>query len=180
MRLLYDGITASNLPPDAVIVAGYVDGLFRWKDSDWARFTRAIKVRIAVFSSTNDGQVLDVEQGNALPVQAPNWVKMRRAAGIDPTVYCSLSDWPRVKQAFNNQGVAPPHYWIAAYPGNGPQLYPGSIAHQYASNNKFDTSVVADYWPGVDPKPSPPPIPPVIFTSPPTPHGAIPVDKLQL
>ena len=92
MRLLYDGITASNLPPDAVIVAGYVDGLFRWKDSDWARFTRAIKVRIAAFASTQDGQVLDVEAGDATPAQAPAWVLARRVKGVDPTIYTSYGN----------------------------------------------------------------------------------------
>jgi len=159
LRKMYDAVTPENIPADAEMVAGYVDGLYKWTTADWARFPHAVKVRIAVLPRTNDGHVLDIELGNGSPTQAPTWVKMRRATGCDPTIYCSLSIWPRVKQAFNNQGVAPPHYWIAAYPGNGANLYPGSVAHQYANPGPVDISVVADYWPGVDPKPVPIPVP---------------------
>ena len=74
-------------------------------------------------------------------------------------MYCSLNDWPKVRQAFVTAKVREPHYWIAAYPGNGAKLYPGSIAHQYANPGPYDISVVADYWPGVDPKPVPVPVP---------------------
>jgi len=56
--------------------------------------------------------------------------------------------------------VTEPHWWIAAYPGNGANLYPGAVAHQYADPGPVDLSVVADYWPGVDPKPVPKPTPP--------------------
>lgn len=159
MRTAYDAITPSNIRADAQVVCGYVDGRYAWTASDWARFPHASKGRIAVFASTNDGNILDVEPGNATPAQAPGWVQRRRAAGIDPTVYCSLSDWPAVKAAFDTDKVAQPHYWIAAYPGNGANLYPGSVAHQYESLSTVDISVVADYWPGVDPKPAPAPAP---------------------
>ena len=155
MRTFYDAITPANIPTNAQGVAGYVDGRYAWTAADWARFPHAVKVRIAVFSSTNDGHVLDVEPGCSTPASAPGWVQRRRKAGVDPTVYCSLSAWPTVRAAFHNAGVAEPHWWVAAYPGNGPNLYPGSIAHQYANPGPVDISVVADIWPGVDPKPDP-------------------------
>ena len=101
------------------------------------------------------------------PQTAVNWVRMRRNAGVDPTVYCSLAAWGAVQAAFTDAGTAQPHYWIAAYPGNGQQLYAGSIAHQYADvGNLYDASVVADFWPGVDkqPAPTPPPAPSVLPT----------------
>ena len=154
MRQLFDSVTASAIPADAQMVAGYVDGWYRWSASDWARFPHAVKVRIAVHASTNDGHVLDIEQGDATPAQGPGWVQMRRAAGADPSVYCSLAVWGEVRDAFSRAGVPQPHYWIAAYPGNGANLYPGSVAHQYRNSGfngeNVDISVVADYWPGVD------------------------------
>jgi len=150
MRTFYDAITPANIPTNAQGVCGYVDGKYAWKAADWARFPHAVKVRIAVFSSTNDGHVLDVEPGCSTPANAPGWVVRRRKAGIDPTVYCSLSQWPVVRAAFAAAKVTQPHWWIAAYPGNGPALYPGSVAHQYANPGPVDISVVADYWPGVD------------------------------
>jgi len=154
-RTFYDAIHPANIPTNAQGVAGYVDGRYAWSATDWARFPHSVKARIAVFSATNDGHVLDVEPGCSTPANAPGWVVRRRAAGVDPTVYCSLSQWPVVRAAFVAAKVAQPHWWVAAYPGNGPNLYPGSIAHQYANPGPVDISVVADYWPGVDPKPVP-------------------------
>ena len=179
MRTMYDAVTPANIPVKAQMVAGYVDGRYAWKAADWARFPHAVKVRIAVFSSTADGHVLDVEPGCSTPASAPGWVLRRRKAGVDPTVYCNTATWPVVRAAFKAAGVREPHWWIAAYPGNGPRLYPGSVAHQYANPGPVDISVVADYWPGVDPRPPtkptkplekpvpPPPMPPV----PPAPTG---------
>lgn len=150
MRVFYDAVQPGNIPSTAAGVAGYVDGRYAWSAADWARFPNAVHVRIACFARTNDGHVLDVETGDATPTQAPGWVRMRRQAGVDPTVYCSLAWWPSVRAAFIAQGVPEPHYWIAAYPGNGPRLYAGAVAHQYANPGPYDLSVVADYWPGVD------------------------------
>lgn len=153
-RTMYDGVDASRLPADAQLVAGYVDGLYVWQAADWARFPTSVKVRIAVFSSTNDGQVLDVEPGNATPAQSVDWVLMRRGAGVDPTVYMNTSTWPTVRAAFNARGVTEPHYWVAEYDGVA-ALPTGAIAKQYYNDNQagYDLSVVADYWPGIDPKP---------------------------
>lgn len=163
MRSMYDSVVASNIPSDAQMVAGYVDpdGMYTWTDADWARFSKStIRVRIAGHPNTNDGHVLDVEKGDAEPQDAPGWVKMRRNAGMHPSVYCSLAVWDDVKYQFSVQGVALPEWWIAAYPGNGPNLYDGSVAHQYQDVGPYDISVVADYWPGVDEQPVPAPIQP--------------------
>jgi len=150
MRTFYDAVTPSNIPANAQGVCGYIDGRYAWHANDWARFPNAVKVRIAVFSSTNDGHVLDIEPGCSTPASAPGWVQRRRAAGVDPSVYCNTSTLPTVQAAFRAAGVPEPHYWIASYPGIGPHLYPGSVAHQYADPGPYDISVVADYWPGVD------------------------------
>jgi len=153
-RYGYDSVTPSNIPTDAPVVFGYVDGHYAWSAGDWARFTTRTKIRIAVFPGTNDGHVLDCEPGDAVPSQCPGWVKMRRNAGIDPTVYTSLGEWGQVIDAFNSAGVAQPHYWIAAYPGAGEvqQTLRGltSIAHQFTDTGAYDKSVVIDVWPGVD------------------------------
>jgi hypothetical protein len=154
-RDFYDGITAARLPADAQMVGGYGDGLYKWSDADWARFSKAtIRVRIVVFATTNDGQVLDVEPGNATPAESVDWVLMRRQAGADPTVYMNTSTWSTVRAAFQARGVAEPHYWVAQYDGAA-TIPAGAVAKQYENNQTagWDLSVVADYWPGVDPKP---------------------------
>ncbi|HXR73345.1 hypothetical protein [Actinocrinis sp.] len=150
-RTMYDGVDASRLPTNAQLVAGYVDGLYAWSAADWARFPHSVKVRIAVLSGTNDGEVLDVEPGNATPAESVDWVLRRRGAGVDPTVYMNTSTWSTVRSAFRARGVAEPHYWIAQYDGVA-SLPAGAVAKQYYNNNQagYDLSVVADYWPGVD------------------------------
>lgn len=153
MRTMYDSVTPTDIPTSAQMVAGYISGTYRWPQSGWDRFPNAVHVKIATRADVNDGHVLDVEPGDATPAQAPGWVRMRRAAGVDPTVYTSLSEWASVRQAFAAAGVPEPHYWIAHY--NGDRTIPaGAVAIQYAdppsSGGHYDLSAVADYWPGVD------------------------------
>lgn len=164
MRTLYDSVTPGNIPGDAEMVGGYIDGWYAWGDAGWAMFPAAVPVRIAVHQWTDAGQVLDVEPGDAAPSDAPLWVLMRQQAGQIGSVYCSLSQWPAVQAAFAAQGMDQPPTWVAAYPGNGAQLYDGSVAHQYEgdSDQGWDRSVVIDFpgWPGVDSfAPIPPPSP---------------------
>lgn len=153
-RIMYDSVTANDIPVDALMVGGYLPpSSFAWSPADWARFPNAVHVRIAVRASTDDGDVLDVERGDATPLEAPGWVVRRRAAGVDPSVYCSASEWPAVRQAFHNANVPEPHYWIAHYDGIA-AIPAGAVAKQYrnppSSGGHFDLSIVADYWPGVD------------------------------
>lgn len=177
MRTMYDSVTAADIPANAQLVAGYVDGIYRWSGTDWARFPQALKIAIAVFPSTNSGIMLDVEAGDATPEQAPGWVQMRRARGVDPTVYCAYAAWAQTIQAFDRAQVARPHWAIACYDNvasleefwvggqRQPVLDPDRlVAKQYAdpaagSGGHYDLSVVTGYWPGVDPVPAPPPIP---------------------
>lgn len=140
------------------MVAGYVDKikLEPWTAADWALFPNAVKVQIVKKASSNFGHVLDVEPGDATPAEAPGWVKRRRAAGLaTPTIYCNQSTWPSVQQAFKDQNVAQPLYWIAKYDDvkNFPTLNGiTAVAKQYHGNDPagYDLSWVADYWPGVD------------------------------
>lgn len=151
---MHDSVTATDIPTDAAMVAGYINGRWAWSPADWARFPAAVKVRIATSASGPDGHVLDVETGAAAAAEAPEWVTMRRQAGLaTPTVYCNLSTWPAVRAAFRAAGVAEPLYWIAHYTGT-PDIPAGAIACQYINEpdgDHFDLSAVADHWPGVDP-----------------------------
>lgn len=158
MRTMYDAVTARNIPTTAAMVAGYIDKikLEPWSAADWARFPTAVKVKIVKKAGTNDGHVLDVEPGDATPAEAPGWVRMRRAAGAVPTVYCNTSTWPSVRAAFRSAQVAEPYYWLARYDGKPDWdtgwSAAGVVAKQYAGNVPpgVDLSSVADFWPGVD------------------------------
>lgn len=149
MRKMYDSVNPARIPRDAQMVAGYVNGPYKWSAADWALFPNAVHVGIAVRASFDGGEVLDVEPGDATPAQAVEWVRMRRARGVDPTVYCSESTWPTVVRAFASAGVVPPHYFIAHYDGDE-RIPIGAVAKQYRNTPDWDLSSVADYWPGID------------------------------
>jgi hypothetical protein len=140
MRTMFDAVTAANIPQNAVMVAGYIDRivLAPWTNADWGRFPSAVKVEIVKKASTNDGHVLDVERGDAEPVEAPSWVKMRRAAGADPTIYCNASTWPAVRAAFAAANVAEPHYWIAKYDGD-PTTPPATTSARSSTTGRAST-----------------------------------------
>jgi hypothetical protein len=152
-RRMYDSVTASDIPSNATMVAGYVNGTYKWSNADWGRFPQAVKVRIATRANVNDGHVLDVEAGAASMSEAPGWVERRRAAGVDPTVYCSYSAWSSLKILFGDLHMVQPHWWIARYDGKA-EMISGAVAKQYinppGSGGHYDLSIVADYWPGVD------------------------------
>jgi hypothetical protein len=160
MRTMIDSVTARDIPASAAMVAGYVDGLYRWTAADWARFPAARKVRIAVFATTNDGQVLDIETGAATPAQAAGWVRMRLAAGQYPSVYVNRANVGAVLAALHAAGLDGKFgVWLADWTGV-PHLAPGTYATQYAGSAQagghFDLSLVSDFWPGIDPSPPPP------------------------
>jgi hypothetical protein len=191
-RVMYDGLNtdaaaigAQAQPGD--LVAGYGDGLYAWSDADWAHIAPGvIRIVIVVFATTNAGMILDCEPGNCTPGESVDWVLMRRAEGVDPTVYCNeknlTTGWPAIRAAFQARGVPEPHYWVANY--DGVVVVPaGAVGKQYADDTmlgtRWDISVVADYWPGVDPTPTDPPTvrrndmhadlklnTPVVFTNP--------------
>lgn len=153
MRTMYDSVNAEAIPLNAVAVAGYVDGSPEvcWKPDDWLRFPNARRLGIATQPGHARGTIIDVERFDVTPEQAPAEVLRRRAAGIVwPWVYCSFSVWPAVAAEFEIAKVAPPLWWVAAYPGIGADLYTGSIAHQFHDAGGYDVSVIADGIPGFD------------------------------
>lgn len=146
MTQMYDSTTAADIPTTAMIVGGYIDGFYAWTVEDWARFPSAVQVDIIVDPSHDDGDVYDCETGNGIPADAPLWVAKRRNSGHSyPVVYCNLSTWQAVKDAFVNASVTPPGYWIAEWTGQ-PHMIPGADAVQYAdpttSGGHYDLSEV--------------------------------------
>lgn len=153
-RLMYDSISPDSIPADAVMVAGYADGMFANIPAMKARFPRAIVVDIAVKWTTR-ARVLDVETGDATPAQAVQWCTqtMSDTSNHTLTVYCNMDAWPSVRSAFQSAGVTEPNYWVARY-DNDPTVPAGAVAKQYQGDtNGYDVSSVASYWPGVDPAP---------------------------
>src|SRR4051812_11969732 len=149
-RIMYDAVTPTNIPRNAEMVAGYVNGKYAWTQQEWDLFPNATKVEISVRAYWDAGHVLDVEAGDATPAEAPAWAIKRRQAGITPTIYCNRSTWPYVVSAFEQANVPQPHFWIAT--GSRTTVIPnGAVAAQtYLDYQGVDISYVNDYWPGID------------------------------
>jgi hypothetical protein len=163
MTTCYDSTTPSQIPADAPIVAGYIDGLYAWKPADWARFSGQ-HVTITVFGAAG-AQVADVERGDLTPQQGADWARRELAAGRRPTIYSDRSTWPTVVGLLGAEARLVS--WWAADPTGTPHLVPGSACTQYAWNQlgqtggkNVDISVTNGVWPGtitpVPPTPSAP------------------------
>lgn len=163
MRTMYDSTNVEDIPGSAQMVAVYRDGLYQTEAQARRRFPHAQIVTITVLGR-GAADVVDCEPGNVGPDGAAAWAAERVKAGAHPTIYCPLSMWPAVKAAVKAHGISSRKvsYWIAHY--NGERKIPdGAVAVQYAdptlSGGHYDVSAVADYWPGVDPKPRRPRLP---------------------
>jgi hypothetical protein len=168
---MYDGINslAAGIRarfPDAAMVGCYIDGHFAWTAEQRDLFPHAVRVAIAVHSSTNAGDVIDCETGDATPAQAAQWVRMRHAAGYcRPTVYCSRSVIPAVRKATGNLLLTRDYdIWCADYTGSAHLVAaPGTpaaacAATQWASTSGWDVSAVYDDgWPHRAGPQAPPP-----------------------
>lgn len=159
VRYMYDSVDPAAIPASATMVAGYADGRYANLGEMRTRFPRATVVSIAVRWTTRS-QVLDVETGDATPAEAVQWCTQTMADknNHELTVYCNTDTWPTVRAAFRTAGVTEPQYLVAQYDGNA-TIPAGAIGKQYENTPGWDRSVVADYWPGVDPAPSPAPPP---------------------
>jgi hypothetical protein len=158
LRKMTDSTTASDNPKDDVIVAGYVNGLYANVDQLRRRYPHARIVTITV-NSQADADVIDCEDGDANPSSSAVWAKRQVARGKHPTIYCSLAVVPHVLAACKEQGLKwhrDFEIWQAHYDGVA-KLPRGFVAKQYNDHGPqgqhYDVSVVAAYWPGVDPKP---------------------------
>lgn len=154
---MYDSVTASDIPSAAACVAGYINGLYAWSDADWARFPNARQVRISVDPVKDEGDVLDVEPGDAGVNDAAGWIQMRLNAGHPfPVIYCSESNVATIQSlcAGLTYGI-----WSAHYTGT-PYITPGCVATQYSnaaqSAGHYDLSLCIDEWPPASSQPTQP------------------------
>jgi len=146
-QLGHDSVTAANCSPSVPYIGGYVDGLYRWSDADWARFPNSHHITITVFGDVN-AVCCDCESGDLTPQQAAQWAAKRIAMGARPLIYCSESVWGECKSACQAAGVNLDlvDWWIAGYPGSvgAGNLYSGAAGHQFVDIGPIDISCWAD------------------------------------
>lgn len=170
--LMLDGINAlaagiAREFPNAAKIAGYVNGTYAWSQAEWNLFPRADHVTISVTASADEGDVLDVETGDATPGQCEAWIALRKAAGLwRPSVYCNLSTVPAVRIGTGKWVLGTDYdLWIADWDGTTALPYPLAAAKQERSTTGYDLSIVYDRaWPHrkAPAPPSPAPSPPAL------------------
>jgi hypothetical protein len=143
-RTMYDAIIPANIPADAQMVAGYVNGEWAWAAplDAFARWPHAAHIRIDVNGSMpHFAEVIDVEQGDATPATAGRWVRERLALGnVKATVYCTLSSLPAVQEACAGTAAT---YWVANWTGE-PHAVSGTVGTQYKNTPGYDLSAIYD------------------------------------
>lgn len=152
MLTMYDSVTASDIPTNAKMVGGYGwewQNRFRWSPSDWTRFPRAILLNTVISASTNAGDELDIETGDATPIQAPAWVRLRLNAGRKVvSLYMNASTWPEVKAQIDGAGLGRFVVYRVAWYKGFPFTLPGTWGVQYADPNTsgghYDLSLITD------------------------------------
>ena len=166
-RYMYDAVNPDNIPADAQMVAGYVDGpVSVWPEAAWSKWPGAQMIRITVTGASLDADVVDVETGDVTPAGAVEWIVAKRARGEDGVVYCNVSTLFAVRNAFGVRKVRQPMYWLAR-PGADESIPGDCVAVQFDFHGGYDRSAVRNYWPGIGPAPSPVPVippPPPGFT----------------
>lgn len=178
---MFDSIQVSQIPAQAVYIAGYVNGRWQTYPVLQRAFPHARVLSITVTAGAN-AECLDVEQGDASVAQAPAWVKRQLARGqYRPVVYAQASSMGALLHALEAAGItrASVRLWAAHYGegthicGPGTCKYPGIPAcdgTQWTSaalGRDLDESLLlADFFdlrpapkPAPQPKPAPAPTP---------------------
>jgi hypothetical protein len=173
MSIMFDAVDIGQIPGDASIVAGYVNGNYVTFRQLSARFPHARHLSIAVTAEA-DADALDVEPGDATYVQVPAWYQRQKARGAArPVIYASVSRMTsEILPVLRQAGIAladvrlwSAHYTYSAHlcgPGSCQQMPVQADATQWtdrAMGRNLDQSVLAADFFGA------PAVPIAVFTS---------------
>lgn len=152
MTLMFDSVTPSAIgrlastSPDAV--AGYVDGRYRDIAALERDYPNHRHLSIAV-TARDDADCLDIENGDAVPAEAPGWLRRQHARGVArPWLYANTSTWPAVLRYVQLAGIPRGAFvkWRADFDGVQ-ELQGDDDAKQFTDHwqgRNVDASVVRD------------------------------------
>jgi hypothetical protein len=116
---MFDSTSISQVPADAPAVAGYVGGYWPTYLQLVQRFPRAYHLSIAI-NAAEDAECLDIERGDAVPDEAPAWVRRQVQRGVRrPVLYSSVSSMQIVLSCLESAGITRDsvRLWSAHYTG---------------------------------------------------------------
>lgn len=169
-----DSTNPNDIPVNGTDVAfGYVNGaISAWPANGWDRFPHAAHVKIDVIGNTPSADVLDIENGDATPAGAVEWVRNKLAlkGPYLPVLYVNRGNITDVYNHMNAAGYfVTKHFlvWIATLDGRTKTVpdMTGVVAVQWAdtghTGGHYDESIVYDdaWIPSPQSPPPPPPHP---------------------
>lgn len=117
-KVMFDDTSWQLIPSKAPAVAGYVGGNYETWPEIIHNFPDAHKLSIAV-NAGERARCLDVETGDAVPAQAPDWVRgmLERHPDLYPVLYGSISLMPEILGAMLDSGFKRNEFllWSAHY-----------------------------------------------------------------
>jgi len=155
---MYDSDNAADIPADAKIAAGYVDGSGTYPTLVRIR-PRAKHLSISIHGA--QAKCYDMETGALSIREGVACAKRDIKAGRSwPWLYYSVSSRPAVDAELKRQGITGKViHWGAHYlqPDVVPHGYHAlqNRAPGYGATGHWDRSVLVPYIPGFDPKPAP-------------------------
>src|ERR1700759_3164735 len=123
MITMYDADNAANIPPDALVAAGYVDGSKSF-DPICAKVPHATHMSISL-DAGRDADCLDVEPHAASADEVPGWLSNHRRNRVPlPVIYADLSHMKLVLDVLRQHGIARSsvRLWSAHYPDSPDNL----------------------------------------------------------
>lgn len=123
MLVMFDSVD-NDIPASAQAIAGYTSGNWpTWNEPWFQQHKAAHKLSIAIFA-THNALALDMENGDALLSEGPDWTRRQQARSIwRPVLYSSISNMVEVVGLMSQHGFARSDYrlWAAHY-GLGPHI----------------------------------------------------------
>jgi hypothetical protein len=173
IRIEGDSTTAGDIQQNVDFPGGYLDGNFVTVPAVHKRFPGKRVITYTVNGSTSGADLIDCEAGDATPASAAQYVHDERGKKHWPGIYTPLTELGDVCHALKAVGLSvdvpiqTAHYTGHPHICNQAcfdQLHlvlpfkPLIVATQYATQGigttkHEDLSLVADYWPGIDPPP---------------------------
>jgi hypothetical protein len=160
--LMFDDVDVNLMPAGAYAYAGYLDGSYANFAQVKAAHPQAHLIGIAVRAGDN-GDALDVEPGDAVISQAPDWVMRQHARGsARPIVYVSAANGKVMVDTLTAARIPRPAYrlWLAHYGAGQHICGPASCGYAQADGTQFtskalgeslDESMLADDFFGAQP-----------------------------
>lgn len=119
--VMYDDVNVDLIPAGATHIAVYADGKYENLADVKKKFPKAVLVTIDVRGSYHNGDVLDVEAGDATNADAVAWFKAYKGPGVTakPTLYTSASNVASLVATMTKAGIGRGQFniWSAHYTG---------------------------------------------------------------